>query len=1017
MVLTGLVFMLRFENTGGLMVSTDGLDWTSYVLTGGDGLASIDWTGERFVAVSADQEVLTSSDGYRWTLGQMPADSQNVAEFDGKFFVSTGKRVLAMSNDGEVWTVDVTLGKAGPMVAGSDRLCMIVEGRLARVTLDGETWEEVRLPPNRGFAGPFLAGGEFLLTDRSGGIWKSADGLNWRLEVVGVMDAVVWDGMRYFGHSGINTVVSEDGENWTLLENDRLSGFVGQGSLSPGLLSAKVNDMIAVDGGVVAVGERGRVFSWVDGLGWIRTTNFRDTRSQTNLKAIAQSDFALVAVGEREIWRSRRFRESFDLIELEGAPFLNDVAWNGSLFVTVGGGKLYSSPDGFTWTLAHDWQAANLRSIAWTGSEWLIGGTLPNDDGVSAGMVATSTDLVTWSTWEGLARVTYEAVESFEGRHVATALDGTMLVSSETGWRVENPGLVGEIVSVINSPAGLKAFNDGGMGSTRSETGEWIPGVRRVRLPAIGKVVADGEALLVLGRFGGLGFSRDGENWRATENVPDFDNAVFFEDQFHAVAGSTVFASADGETWQPYSLIEDSSLQTIEVFQERLFVGGNRNGGRAVWEWSGDGWNLRYSVEAANQRDFRLSSSPRLMVGSENAISINEPSGSHVTSNGVDWEKLSMLEVADGDFSKVIHTAHGFIVVGTDRILRSEDGVNWETVLRSPGRPFHQAIDQDGLLVAVGSVIATSVDGANWEVHTPRLATAATLLDVAWNGEQFLAVGPQSQATSPDGVEWSISESRYSLAKVVWHGGEWLGVSLSGMILSSPNGEDWSYQPFHDEAPGVAFFNGKYFTNSVGGVLQSDDGFRWDEMGNLENGSRLSGSGRFEEVNGRLFYFEQTVPSAVLGADGATWTSFFQFPLQTLAWDGQRYLATVKIGQDPLIVASLTEGAAPLALPSTNGPETSNDSIWTGDRLIVVGDNGAIKSSSDGLEWETLELGIDDHLMKIEQSGDRIVIMTAGGRLWTLEEEIAAPDGFRIHNFLALRQERMTEWWRNLSSR
>ena len=223
----------------GMLVTTeDGQQWGGGRAGVKGEIVSIDWSGSVFVVVTDCREILTSTDGYRWTRKQLPYNIYSVVELNGKYYTSTGDSVLATSVDGESWTVDIREWRNGEMVSGGGRICMIYAGAVSRVTSDGENWQEVELPAGGGHFNLIWTGEEFLITNSGGGIWSSEDGLVWQLLVVDSIDRVVWDGARYLGHSGQNAVVSEDGENWSFL------GIGGGNSV------VTMRDMIVMDEGL-----------------------------------------------------------------------------------------------------------------------------------------------------------------------------------------------------------------------------------------------------------------------------------------------------------------------------------------------------------------------------------------------------------------------------------------------------------------------------------------------------------------------------------------------------------------------------------------------------------------------------------------------------------------------------------------------------------------------------------------------------------------------------------------------
>ena len=80
------------------------------------------------------------------------------------------------------------------------------------------------------------------------------------------------------------------------------------------------------------------------------------------------------------------------------ASTLNDVAWNGSLYVAVGvAGRIITSPDGIDWKLRQSGTTANLLAVMWDGVEWVVVGTVPVAPDTTGSVNLISPDGVVWT--------------------------------------------------------------------------------------------------------------------------------------------------------------------------------------------------------------------------------------------------------------------------------------------------------------------------------------------------------------------------------------------------------------------------------------------------------------------------------------------------------------------------------------------------------------------------------------------------------------------------------------------
>jgi len=166
-----------------------------------------------------------------------------------------------------------------------------------------------------------------------------------------------------------------------------------------------------------------------------------------------------------------------------------------------------------------------------------------------------------------------------------------------------------------------------------------------------------------------------------------------------------------------------------------------------------------------------------------------------------------------------------FITVGAQgTILTSTDGINWAPGTSGATLPLNGVTFGKGAFIAVGDqgTILTSPDGIDWTPGTS--GTASTLQGVTFGNSTFIAVGAQGTIlTSTDGMNWTKRLSGITAFEVsaflngvtfgnnqfVIVGGQSAPLQPRAIVLTSPDGENWTQEPvFPAILQGVAFGKG-----------------------------------------------------------------------------------------------------------------------------------------------------------------------------------------------------------------
>lgn len=273
--------------------------------------------------------------------------------------------------------------------------------------------------------------------------------------------------------------------------------------------------------------------------------------------------------------------------------------------------------------------------------------------------------------------------------------------------------------------------------------------------------------------------------------------------------------------------------------------GGNNNGGGG-----GTQTGLGYSWQAGasgTTSDFKS-----LAFGNGRWVAVGTGAGLGVigeSSDGLAWTLTQENSTQYYDLHNVAFGNGTFVALSSLGVLISADGVNWAaaTVPTSNGTtPYPQSLTAaaygNGRWVAVddffytenGLGIWTSTDGSSWNVlllNTPYAQPTA----IAWGNGLYVIVGYGGLLlTSPDGTNWSNRSfsSGVALMGITYANGQFVAVGQNGQILVSPDGTgNWTtYSAGVIDYKAVAYGGGQFLATGQYGASLSSDGRSWTSV-------------------------------------------------------------------------------------------------------------------------------------------------------------------------------------------
>ncbi len=205
----------------GILISSDGVNWTSRISKETSWLSSITWTGDQLVGIGHNDTLLTSPDGITWTSRSLGtanivkyltwANSKLIAICANASSPSNG--VIFTSPDGITWNPGDSI--KSPDLPNSvtwtgSQFVAIGTGTLT--SADGITWTKARAgsPLQPSLTSAIWTGSQFVAVSHS--IYTSPDGIQWTARYTyglgGSINGIAWSGDQLVGVGASGVIVT-----------------------------------------------------------------------------------------------------------------------------------------------------------------------------------------------------------------------------------------------------------------------------------------------------------------------------------------------------------------------------------------------------------------------------------------------------------------------------------------------------------------------------------------------------------------------------------------------------------------------------------------------------------------------------------------------------------------------------------------------------------------------------------------------------------------------------------------
>jgi photosystem II stability/assembly factor-like uncharacterized protein len=571
---------------GTLLVSIDGSQWATHLLPEGiDGFNDIIRANNLFAIIGNNGVILTSSDGNTWTK-QNSGTINNLLSitFGNGMFVAVGNNSTVISStDGFHWSnQDLGTGISDllwSIAFGNNVFVAVGDNGVVFFSHDGSHWE-IPFPAPYMILNNIVFGNNLFATVAANAIFTSTDGEQWIKQAT---DSALRN-VNYVNDSFMITC----GESTILASSNGLNWTTRTSSPKANIISIAYGNNVTL-----AVGSAGALYTTEDGSNWTNQTTYP---IKFNLAAICFGNNRFVAYGHHIDSIITSENGSGWEIHKENAVGREDnkiekMCYGNGLFVAAGhnsqyAGLIATSTDGLTWKRYAGTIQYGLHSVRYFKKKFFSVGDY--------GAIINSNDGSEWQAVDSIPTTQALGGIGFGNNTIiAVGVGGTILTSTDgKTWTKRNSGTTEDICGIdygheLFVAAGVK----GGI-LTSPDGITWtkrVSGMEEEKMSASAYSdwktyanIAIGEGMFALVYFDGTFLSStDGINW-VKNKVPSegsFVDIAYGNGKFVAVGDYGFIASLSFSSMPIKEKIEKNQPQNpiefdISLKENLIFMNG-----------------------------------------------------------------------------------------------------------------------------------------------------------------------------------------------------------------------------------------------------------------------------------------------------------------------------------------------------------------------------------------------------------------------------------------------------------
>ncbi|MCY9660916.1 cadherin-like beta sandwich domain-containing protein [Paenibacillus chondroitinus] len=356
------------------------------------------------------------------------------------------------------------------------------------------------------------------------------------------------------------------------------------------------------------------------------------------------------------------------------------------------------------------------------------------------------------------------------------------------------------------------------------------------------------------------------------------------------------------------------------------------------------------------------------------------------STDGFDWQIAADRSRLDVTYTSVAFGGNQFVAVGDQgTVMTSPDGTVWtqrdSTISSRIDRvAYVQNLINKFFAVTTGGKVITSSDGKTWSSMT--IGTSNNLTSIAVS-DTTIVIGDSGGYvhTSTDGSTWTkhtkLSGS-FFINSVLSLNNRFYANDALGSSYTSLDGITWS-GPFRAAGnTSSQIFGGLYDTVNFKYYLFGYDGTSYGGIFTSTNGTTFQQQPKGSTMTAQNAFYAKGVfmqlgnDGIVVSTDGVNWQYPYGGSFGNVIYDGSRYVAVGRNGNDGFIKGSVD--GINWSKVNLNLVPAMTSIIYFNGKYVAVGNWGTVATSSDGTTWTVNPTAISDYKLTSVAYGNGVLI-------------------------------------------
>lgn len=839
------------EGTGGeMMISTNTFGANVTIL-------DMSYAKNLYVAVGSYGMIMTSSDKKNWTYQNSNTNAAYLLTiiYDGTQWIATGTNgFIITSTNGSDWITRNT-GTASSYSHtitnnGTTITCSNGSAQSVMKSTDGENWIEIFNSSNVLWCG-YVNNKFFITFGDQTIVWSDDNGVTWSTPVTPLsgnsIRTIYYHNGIYFAGANTFVVTSPDLINWTQRLNNggtitlffTVNNMVFVGSLNETVPYCYDNDLINWNkfniGGSIrqvlyennivhALGYKyGTVFYMTssDGLNWIQANISKLPTFEISSKFTNNIIYGNGYIGEKINMTSQLSTFTYQNVNSRSSMFYDVLGDENGIILIGSSGMIVISDNGKIWNSVYTNTQINAYRIikfnstyiigysdgivntstdrtTWTsyqigtfGDNYTINDMIVGDNliiiAMNNGNIGTSSDLTTWSSIQ-YGTYKYTSVTYNNGMYVLSTSDSSSLIYCSgdptilSSWNTLPVNAVANKVKTLNNI--IFAFLADG--SINYYNGSIWTNVD------IGNIINDIEynsgLYVVVGQTGSIYTSSDLTTWtQRTSSTTNNLNYILYANSIYTVTGNngTLLQSSNAINWQMIDIID---IVTIINYTKLLY---NQN---HIWFMSsyyfyGDVgtrvWKSRVNPVGSQKINKVIYGNSFIAVGGENTTGYILES--------IDGNIWNLLSSGNTPYIDIAYYNQIYIIISSDKVVRiDENGVFNETTISGFTNMKKIIYGNNGFFIinSDGKIAKSTANGTGWTTVSSDIGSLNSISYATY----YVAVGENMIKYSNDGLTWTTITTSYVLYDVLQSINDYkcYACGKNGLIVISTDLSTWN---------------------------------------------------------------------------------------------------------------------------------------------------------------------------------------------------------------------------------